>query len=44
ATKYLENYLGWRRWLERCGERNSPLGGLQAALGLEKHFQLLMQT
>ncbi len=24
ATKYLENYLGWRRWLERWGEHNSP--------------------
>ena len=44
ATKYLENYLGWRRWLERWGENNSPLVGLQAALGREKSFQLLMQT
>jgi transposase-like protein len=23
ATKYLENYLGWRRWLERWGDHNS---------------------
>ena len=44
ATKYLENYLGWRRWLERWGEHNSPLVGLQAALGRENHLQLLMQT
>ena len=44
ATKYLENYLGWRRWLERWGVNNSPLIGLQAALGREKSFQLLMQT
>jgi transposase-like protein len=44
ATKYLENYLGWRRWLERWGEQNSPLIGLQAALGRENHFQLLTQT
>ena len=33
ATKYLENYLGWRRWLERWGGHNSPIIGLQAALG-----------
>lgn len=44
ATKYLENYLGWHRWLERWGENNSPLVGLQVALGREKSFQLLMQT
>lgn len=44
ATKYLENYLGWRRWLERWGEQNSPLVGLQIALGRENQFQLLMQT
>lgn len=44
ATKYLENYLGWRRWLERWGDHNSPVVGLQAALGRENQFQLLMQT
>lgn len=44
ATKYLENYLGWRRWLERWGEHNSPLVALQTALGRENQFQLLMQT
>jgi transposase-like protein len=44
ATKYLENYLGWRRWLERQGKYSSPLGGLQAALGQENPFQLEMQT
>ncbi len=44
ATKYLENYLGWRRWLERWGEFNSPQLALQAVLGCENHFQLLMQT
>ncbi|WP_143001967.1 IS1595 family transposase, partial [Nitrosomonas mobilis] len=27
ATKYLENYLGWRRWLERWGGHNSPIIG-----------------
>ncbi|SCZ85908.1 hypothetical protein NSMM_460001 [Nitrosomonas mobilis] len=44
ATKYLENYLGWRRWLERWGGHNSPIIGLQAALGRENQFQRLMQT
>src|SRR5918996_3211667 len=43
-TKYLENYLGWRRWLERWGNANTPQMALDAALGREKHFQLLMQT
>jgi transposase-like protein len=44
ATKYLENYLGWRRWLERWGPNNSPQIGLYAALGWENRFQLLTQT
>jgi hypothetical protein len=44
ATKYLENYLGWRRWLERWGQRNSPQIGIYAALGWEKRLQLLTQT
>lgn len=44
ATKYLENYLGWRRGLERCGKHNSPQIGLLAALGRENQFQLFTQT
>lgn len=44
ATKYLENYLGWRRWLERWGQQNSPQIGIYAALGWESRFQLLTQT
>ena len=44
ATQYLENYLGWRRWLERWGEHHSPLVGLYATLGRENQFQLLTQT
>jgi transposase-like protein len=44
ATKYLENYLGWRRWLERWGEDITPQLGIHAALGREKPFQLLTQT
>ncbi len=43
ATKCQENYLGWRRWLERWGE-HTPLIALQAALGRENQFQLFMQT
>jgi hypothetical protein len=44
ATKDLQNYLGWRRWLERWGEHDSPLVALQAALGRENQLQLLIQT
>ncbi len=44
ATKYLKNYLGWRRWLERWGQNNSPQIGIYAALGWESHFQLFTQT
>ncbi|SDZ22613.1 ISXO2-like transposase domain-containing protein [Nitrosomonas sp. Nm58] len=44
ATKYLDNYLGWCRWLERWGEHNSPIVRLQAALARENQLQLLMQT
>lgn len=44
ATKYLENYLGWRRWLERFGKHNSPQIGLLAALGRKNQFQLFTQT
>jgi hypothetical protein len=44
ATKYLEHYLGWRRWLERWGQGNSPLVGLYAALGKENQFLRLTQT
>jgi len=44
ATKYLENYLGWRRGLERWGEQITPSVILQAAVGRYGHFQLLTQT
>lgn len=44
ATKYLENYLGWRRWLERWGDDNSSHIAILAALGCEKQFQRLTQT
>ncbi|GAC1371459.1 MAG: hypothetical protein NVS3B3_04980 [Aquirhabdus sp.] len=43
ATKYLENYLGWRRFLERCGESLTPDLALTVALGRENPFQLLMR-
>jgi len=32
ATKYLENYLGWRRGLERWGEKITPCVVLHAAV------------
>ena len=44
TTKYLENYLGWQRWLERWSEHNSPIVGFQATLGRENQFQQLIQT
>ena len=44
APTYLENYLGWRRWLERWGPNNNPRVGLYAALGCENRFQRLTQT
>lgn len=44
ATKYLENYLGWRRWLERSGRANSPSIAIWTALGRESNFQQLTQT
>lgn len=39
ATDYLENYLGWRRMLERFGKNILPSMCLRAALGKERHFQ-----
>lgn len=34
ATKYLDNYLGWRRLLERYREAISPALCLNEAVGL----------
>lgn len=44
ATKYLENYLGWRRFLERWGRNITPAIGLNMALARENPFQLLPAT
>jgi transposase-like protein len=44
ATKYLENYLGWRRLLERLNLNITPALVLHEAWGGHKHFQLLTQT
>jgi ISXO2-like transposase domain len=44
ATKYLNNYLGWRRGLERWGEHVSPSVIMQAAVRCYVPFQLLTQT
>ena len=33
ATKYLQNYLGWRRMLEKSGGKLSPENCLAAAIG-----------
>jgi len=44
ATKYLENYLGWRRGLERWGKQITPCVVLKAAAARYEPFQLLTQT
>lgn len=44
ATKYLESYLGWRRFLERWGEDLTPDLTLTVALARENPFQLLTRT
>lgn len=44
ATKYLENYLGWRRWLEREGAHISAKSGVELAMGHKNPFQLLTST
>ena len=44
ATKYLGNYLGWRRALERWGEQISPSIVLHASFARSGANQLLMQT
>lgn len=44
ATKYLQNYLGWRRWLDHLGNNATPQSAVLSAVGLGKHFQLLTQT
>lgn len=44
ATRYLEHYLGWRRFLERLGPDITPEKSLEVVLAREKHFQLLTAT
>jgi len=39
ATRYLENYLGWRRLLEYFGKTIQPTDCLRAALSKERPFQ-----
>jgi hypothetical protein len=41
ATKYLENYLGWRRMLERYHQSISPTACLCEALGRFQAQQLI---
>lgn len=43
ATKYLTNYLGWRRLLERYKTQLNPLICLKEALGY-RDMQQLTQT
>jgi hypothetical protein len=44
ATRYLGNYLGWHRMLERTGQRTSPIACFVAVLGEERRFQQPMAT
>lgn len=44
ATKYLESYLGWRRFLDRWGEKITPDIGLTVVLARDNPFQLLTYT
>jgi hypothetical protein len=32
ATKYLQSYIGWRRWLENKANQMTPLGAFRSAL------------
>lgn len=41
ATKYLENYLGWRRMLERYSQSISPAVCLCEAMGRFRSQQLI---
>jgi hypothetical protein len=38
ATKYLPNYLGWRRCLERFSATLTPLVMLSLAIGRDQHL------
>ncbi|MNY75686.1 hypothetical protein D3C86_2150390 [compost metagenome] len=40
ATKYLANYLGWRRLLERYGSEINPLICMRESLGMLTPQQL----
>jgi hypothetical protein len=44
ATRYLDNYLGWRRLLERFGSSLQPELCLYTALGRVTSFQQLIVT
>lgn len=39
ATRYLDNYLGWRRMIERLNADKLPLAYLASALGQRARFQ-----
>ena len=43
ATRYLENYLGWRRMIERQTQPLSPQLILSAALRLNNHQQFMTE-
>jgi transposase-like protein len=44
ATRYLENYLGWHRMLDRLGKNFIPTSCLLETLGRKRQFQQLTTT
>ena len=44
ATRYLKNYLGWHRMMERLGQSITPTLCFLASLGKTRHIQQLITT
>jgi len=44
ATKYLDHYLGWQRWLDSHAKALDPEQFLREAVGANYNYQQLMQT
>jgi len=44
ATKYLDHYLGWQRWLDSHAKVLDPQKFLQEVVGVNYNYQQLMQT
>jgi len=44
ATKYLDHYLGWQRWLDSHVKALNPQQFLREVVGVNYNYQQLMQT